>query len=186
MTIGEKIRKSRKKAKVTAAELGALVGLSGAAISKIELDLVKNGPSPEMLINISDVLHDPSILTHALLENPICKRVIPRAFEPLNNINDNPSAILAKIQEEMEEGIEAAKILARNFSHADPENLPNHKGVLFANLEQILDVSRCIEEMFARLKACGALTEEEQLEIHIRQQVKVERNGHHISDAEVA
>jgi hypothetical protein len=33
--------------------------------------------------------------------------------------------------------------------------------------------------MFAGFKDCGALSEEEHLEVKIRQQAKVERNGHH-------
>lgn len=178
MTIGKKINQARLEKGWTLAALASAIGMSVSGVRKIEMDAIKN-LDPSTIIKIADALGDRSILTYALLHNPICQRIIPRAFTPLNNINDNPSAILTKLQEEMEEGIEAAKKLSRNFSHADPSSLPNHKEVLFANLEQILDVTRCVEEMFSELKECGALTEEEHLEIHIRQQAKVERNGHH-------
>jgi len=48
--------------------------------------------------------------------------------------------------------------------------------------EQVLDVSRGAEVFFGRLKECGLLSEEDELEIHIRQQAKVEAHGHHKPD----
>jgi transcriptional regulator with XRE-family HTH domain len=184
MTIGEKIKNSRKSAGMTRDELAERLGMSPGAVSKIENEVMKFGPTPDTIIKISDILKDKTILTYALMHNPICQRIIPRAFRPLNNTKTDPSAILAKLIEELEEAIEAAKILSRPFSHADPESTPKFKGTLFANLEQILDVSRNIEEMFEKLKACGVLSEEEHLEIYIHQQAKCEANGHH--KAEVA
>jgi len=180
MTLGKKIAVSRKSKKMTGEALALAVGTAPSTISKIENDLIK--PSDETLIKISDALDDRLILLYALFASPICQRIIPRAFEPLNNINDNPSAILNKLREEMSEAIKAADILARIFSVKEPENSPCYKETLFAKLEQIIDVPRCVEELFARLKGCRALTEEEHLEIHIRQQAKVERNGHHKPD----
>jgi transcriptional regulator with XRE-family HTH domain len=179
MTIGTKIRRSRKGKTLSGEELAVAIGMSPGAVWKIENDMLKGGPSPDILIKIADALGDQSILVYALLHNPICQRIIPRAFTPLNNINKNPSAILTKLQEELEEAIEASKILSRVFSHAEPASTPNFKEVLFSNLEQLLDVQRNVEEAFARLKGCGALSEEEHLELHVRQQAKVERNGHH-------
>lgn len=146
-------------------------------MSSVESDALD--PAPEALVCISDRLSDRSILIYALLENPVCKRIIPRAFSPLNNIKTDPSAILAKTEEELAEAIEAVKILARIFSHAEPEKMPVYKETLFAQLEQVLDVPRCVEEMFDRFKSCGVLTEEDHLEIHIKQQAKVEAHGHH-------
>jgi transcriptional regulator with XRE-family HTH domain len=179
MTIGQKISASRKAKKMTGEALGSAIGVAPSTISKIENDVFKGGPDPDTLIKIADALEDRSILTYALMHNPICKRIIPRAFTPLNNIKTDPSAILTKLQEELEEAIQAAKILSRVFSHADPASTPNFKEVLFSNLEQLLDVQRNVEEAFGNLKTIGALSEEEHLELHIRQQAKVERNGHH-------
>jgi transcriptional regulator with XRE-family HTH domain len=179
MTLGQKIKNSRKSKGMRGEDLGQAVGLTKTGISQIENDRLKGGPDPDTLIKIAQALDDRSILTYALMHNPICQLIIPRAFPPMNNIKTDASAILAKLQEEMEEGIEAVKILQRPFSHADPASTPNFKDVLFANLEQLLDVQRNIEEAFGGLKGCGALSEEEHLEIHLRQQLKVERNGHH-------
>jgi len=179
MTIGKKIREVRKHKGIRGEDLGYAVGITKSTLSKIENDALKGGPDPDMIIKISDALEDKSILTYALMHNPICQRIIPRAFRPLNNTKKDPSAILAKLIEELEEAIESAKILSRPFSHADPESTPKFKEVLFANLEQILDVSRNIEEMFEKLKACGVLSEEEHLEVFIHQQAKCEANGHH-------
>ena len=179
MTIGQKIHDARKRKNMTGEMLAALVGVSASAVSKLENDQFKGGPGPEILIKISDALDDRSILIYALLENPICQRIIPRAFQPLNNIKTDPSAIFVKLQEELEEAIEAAKILARIFTAKDPASTPNYRETLLANLEQILDVPRGVEEMFSSLKESGALSEEEHLEVHVRQQAKVEAHGHH-------
>jgi transcriptional regulator with XRE-family HTH domain len=184
MTLGQKIRESRKEKGLNLDDLAESCGRGKSWLSAVENDAFKGGPDPDMIIKIADALGDKSILTYALMHNPICQRIIPRAFRPLNNTKTDPSAILAKLIEELEEAIEAAKILSRPFSHADPESTPKFKAVLFANLEQILDVSRNIEEMFEKLKASGALSEEEHLEIYIHQQAKCEANGHH--RAEVA
>lgn len=179
MTIGQKIREVRKEKGLTLEELAACCDRKKSWLSTVENDAFKGGPDPDDLIKIADALGDQSILIYALLHNPICQRVIPRAFTPLNNINDNPSAILAKLREELTEAIDAVDILSRVFSVKNPENTPAYKETLFAKLEQVVDVPRCVEELFDRLKVCGALTDEEHLEIHIRQQAKVERNGHH-------
>jgi transcriptional regulator with XRE-family HTH domain len=184
VTLGQKIKNRRKEAGITRDEIADRLGVSPAAVTKIEQDSLKFGPTPETLIKISEILGDRSILLHALMENPICQMIIPRAFAPLNNINENPSAIVAKLREELEEAVEATNILSRIFSVKEPESTPAFKETLLANLEQILDVSRCVEEMFAEFKDCGALSEEEHLEVRIRQQAKVERNGHHKPERE--
>lgn len=184
MTIGQKIKEVRKSKGITGADLGAAVGLTKSTISKIETDGIKGGPEPETLVKIADALHDQSILVYALLNNPICQRIIPRAFQPLNNINCVPSAIFTKLGEELEEAREAAGILSRIFANKEPESTPRFKEVLYANLEQILDVLRGGEELFAHLKDCGVLTEEEHLEIYLRQQAKCEAHGHHKAGAE--
>lgn len=179
MTLGEKIKISRKNAGVTRDALAEHLEISPAAVSKIENDDLKFGPTPDILIKIADALNDQSILIYALLNNPICQRIIPRAFTPLNNINDNPSAILAKLREELTEAVDAVDILSRIFSVKEPQNTPAYKETLLAKLEQVVDVPRCVEELFDQLKSAGAMTEEDHLEVHIRQQAKVERNGHH-------
>ena len=186
MTQGEKIKNSRKNAGITRDVLGAMVGISAAAVSKIENDELKFGPTPEMLIKIADALGDQSILIYALLNNPICQRIIPRAFSPLNNINDNPSAILAKLREELVEAVDAVGILSRIFSVKEPETVPAFRETLFAKLEQVIDVPRCVEELLDRLKACGVLSDTDHLEVYVRQQAKVERHGHHRPGQEVA
>lgn len=182
MGIGQKICAARKNKNMTGEALGAAVGVAASTISKIENEQIKGGPDRETLVKISDALGDRSILLYALLNDPICKRIIPRAFAPLNNTRKDPLAALTKFREEIHEADEAAKILERIFSHADPSRAPAYKETLFTNLEQIIDVTRAMEEMIDKLKTDGALTDEEHLEVYIRQQAKCERNGHHKSE----
>jgi transcriptional regulator with XRE-family HTH domain len=179
MTLGQKIRESRKEKGWTLETLAARCDRKKSWLSSVENDAFKGGPDPEALIMIADALEDSSILTYALMHNPICQRIIPRAFTPLNNINNNASAILAKTKEELAEGIEAVEIMSRMFSVKDPLAAPAYRETLFAKLEQLKDVSRVIEELFANLETSGVLSAEDQLEIHVRQQLKVEAHGHH-------
>lgn len=179
VSLGQKIRSVRKEKGLRLEDLAVALNKGISAVHSIETDSIKGGPSPDDLIKIADVLQDKSILVYALLNNPICQRIIPRAFTPLNNINDNTSAILAKLREELTEAVDAVDILARIFSVKDPTTTPAYKETLLAKLEQIIDAPRCIEELFSHLKESGALSEEEHLEVHIRQQAKVEAHGHH-------
>ena len=77
MTIGQKIRESRKQKGMTLEALAACCGKRKSWLCSVENDALKSGVDPETLIVIADALSDQSILTHALLENPICKRVVP-------------------------------------------------------------------------------------------------------------
>ena len=54
-----------------------------------------------------------------------------------------------------------------------------------ANLEQILDVQRTVEELISCLKDKGFLSDEEHLEVMLRQQAKCIANGHHIPEGRV-
>lgn len=184
MTIGEKIRSSRKSKGLRGEDLGAAVGLTKNQISVIENDQLKGGPDPEVVVRIAEALNDQSILLHALQENPIYKEIIPRIFPGLNNIKREPSAVFVKLAEELGEAQEASGILARIFSHAEPETTPNFRETFLKNLEQILDVMRGAEELFLVLIDCGIMSVEDRREVHARQQLKCEERGHHKRRAE--
>lgn len=179
MKLGQKITESRKKIGMKASELAQAIGRSAAIMSDIENDKLKGGCDPEIVVRIATVLNDQSILLHALQENPIYKEIIPRIFPGLNNIKREPSAVFVKLAEELGEAQEAAGILARIFSHAEPETTPNYRETFLANLEQILDVMRGAEELFLVLIDSGIMSVEERREVHERQQLKCERRGHH-------
>ncbi len=179
MTIGEKIKNSRLAAKITRDALASAISLSPAAVSKIENNDLKNGPSPEIVIQIAEVLDDTSILLHYLETNPVYRAIIPRIFPELNNIKKEPAIIFGRFAREAEEAKHAAEILQEIFSNAEPHHAPNFEEVFKANLEQIVDVQRCAEILFTGLIAAGIMTEEERRDVHDRQQAKCERNGHH-------
>jgi len=50
MLISEKIRESRKKAGLTRDELAIAIGVSSGVVSKIELGLLKFGPTPKVVV----------------------------------------------------------------------------------------------------------------------------------------
>jgi transcriptional regulator with XRE-family HTH domain len=179
MTIGQKITEARKRAGMTLEELGLAIGLGKSALSFLENDKLKGGPSAETVVNIARALGDQALLLFALQENPIYKAVIPQIFPDLNNILNDPSSIFRKLEEELEEALEASKIIARELCHADPKSNPRFREVFMANMEQILDVMRGGEILFLKLIAAEIMTQEDRMELHDRQQAKCERNGHH-------
>jgi transcriptional regulator with XRE-family HTH domain len=179
MTIGQKIRESRKAKGLRLSDIGAIVGQTPASLSDLENDKLKGGPSAEIIIKIAKALGDQSLLLFALQENPIYKAVIPQIFPDLNNIKNDPSTIFVKLEEELGEALEASKIISRLLCHADPSSNPNFRAIFMANMEQILDVMRGGEVLFLKLIEAGIMTHEDRLELHDRQQKKCEDHGHH-------
>ena len=179
MTLGEKIRDTRRSKGVRASRLGEAVSLSPASMSAIENDTLKGGPDPETVVKISSVLEDTSILLCYLEENPVYKAIIPRIFPELNNIRRDPAIIFSRFAQEASEAVEASRILSEIFSNAEPERAPNFEEVFKAKLEQIVDVQRCAEILFVGLIASGCMTEADLKAVHEAQQRKCEARGHH-------
>lgn len=179
MNIGKKIKNRRIKLGITRESLAGSVSLSPAAISKIENDELKNGPHPDVVVKISKVLQDTSLLLHYLEENPVYKAIIPRIFPELNNIRRDPAVIFGKFAREADEARRAAEILQEVFTNAEPKSSPNFEEVFKSNLEQVVDVQRCAEILFVGLIASGVMTEEDLRDVHERQQRKCEERGHH-------
>lgn len=173
-TIGEKIRKARKAAGLSSEKLAEAVSLSQGAVTKIERNGLKFGPSPDLVVKIADALGDKTILTTYLENNPVFQSVI---FSDLNR--RDPATIFSRFAAEAEEAAEAARILADIFSNADPSRTPNFCEVLFANLEQVVDIQRCAEVLFLQLIVTGVIDEADRCEIHRRQQQKCVDHGHH-------
>lgn len=179
MSLGKKIQISRKVAGITAHQLGAKVGMTGAGIGKVENDQLKGGPSPELVVKIANVLNDDTILTAYLEENPVYKAIIPKIFPDLNNIRREPAIVFTRFASEAREAMDAAMILAEVFSNAEPRRTPNFEALFKATLEQIVDVQRCAEILFTALIAAGIMSVDDQRDVHTRQQAKCEERGHH-------
>ncbi len=179
MTLGQKIRESRKEMGITAEALGGLLGLSASAIWKIENDQLKGGPDAETVVKIANVLNDNTILLHYLEENPVYREIIPRIFPELNNIRRDPAIIFTRLAREMDEAKGACDILAEIFSNADYQRVPRFDETFVANMEQIIDVKRGVEILELQLICSQIMTEDERRKVYERQQAKCEANGHH-------
>jgi transcriptional regulator with XRE-family HTH domain len=179
MTVGQAIVASRKRQGIKAAEVAAALGISPPAYSAIENDLLKGGPDDAVVVKISEFLNDRSIRIVYLENDLVYRSILPKVFEDLNCIREEPAIILSRYVLEAEESMEAAKILIGIFSNADPSRMPNYRETLLTKLEQVVDVARCAEILFEKMIKLGVLTEEDRILIHARQQRKCEANGHH-------
>lgn len=179
MSLGKKISLARKAIGMRGADLALAIGKSAAVVSDIENDNLERGVDPALVVKIADVLGDHSILTTYLENNPVYQSIIPKIFPDLNNIRRDPAIIFGRFAKEAGEARESALILEEIFSNANPSNHPNFREVLFANLEQIVDIQRCSEIVFLQLIILAILSEDDRCEIYERQQRKCEEKGHH-------
>ncbi len=177
MNLGCFIQKARKRRHFTGEALGEKTGLSKSTISKIETGNLE--ATPEQVLRIADALEDDSILFAYLENNPVYKAVIPRVFPELNNIRPDPAAMFAKIINEAEEAVDAAKKLAEVFLRVDYQDTPGFGQKFVEGMEQLLDVKRAVEELEHRLVLSQVVSRGELSEIYEVQQRKCERNGHH-------
>lgn len=179
MTVGEKIRESRKSCGVTGRALGEMIGISESAIWKIENDLLKGGPDPETIIRIAEALEDDSVLLHYIENNPVYQHILPKIFPELNNIRRDPAIIFTRLAGEAEEATEAARILAELFSNAEPTRTPNFEAVFKAKMEQLVDIKRAVEILEFQLLASGVITKQWLQGVYESQQQKCVEHGHH-------
>jgi transcriptional regulator with XRE-family HTH domain len=184
MTIGKKIRDSRKRAGLTASFLGETVGISGPTVSLIENDQLKGGPAPEMIIKIAEVLCDDSILTYYIETNPVYQHILPKIFPGLNNIRRDPAVIFTRIAREAAEASQSADIMAEIFSNADPRRVPQFDETFKSRMEQIVDIKRAVEFLEFELMATAIIDKPWLDDVYKRQQTKCIEHGHHVPERE--
>ncbi len=184
--VGGKIEKSRKNAGLSAADLGALVGVTGAAIGKVERNELKNGPSPDLVIKIADALCDDSILIYYIENNPVYQRILPKIFPDLNNIRTEPAVIFTRLAREADECRDAAEVMAEVFSNKDPRRVPMFDEIFKSKMEQIVDVKRAVEILEFQLLAAAIIDKDWLDSIYASQQRKCVEHGHHDPSRECA
>ena len=179
LTIGQFINRSRKRSGLTQQALGDKIGMTKSDISKIENDQLKNGPSNEAIMAISDALCDDGVMIHYIETNPVYLRILPKIFSDLNNIRDEPAIIFSRIQKEANECSESAGILAEIFGNADPTRTPMFEEVFKRNMEQIIDIKRGVEIVEFKLMAANIITKDWLDGVYAQQQQKCIEHGHH-------
>lgn len=178
-TLGQHIQRRRKEIGMTGAELGAAIGQTKAAVSKIENDKLEGGLDRKMVVLIANILRDDSILYTCLSADPVYRSVIPRIFDDLNHIRTDIAIIFSRLRKEMKEGIDACEVLEQFFENQDPESQPGFAAIFAAQMEQIIDVKRAIEILEMQLLAKRVMTEMERKGIYLAQHNKCIRKGHH-------
>jgi transcriptional regulator with XRE-family HTH domain len=163
-------------------ELARIIGLSAPAVSGIENNSPKNGPNPQLIIRIADALECESILYKYIEDNPVYKAIIPKVFPDLNNIRTEPAVIFNKVAREADEARLAALELGEMFSNADPRRAPDFDSRFKFNMQQIIDIKRCVEILETQLIASHIINQSGLRQIYAEQQAKCEANGHHIPE----
>jgi transcriptional regulator with XRE-family HTH domain len=182
MTLGEMISDTRKSRGMKQDELARTIGLSAPALSGIENDSLKNGPDPQLVIRIADALACESILYKYIEDNPVYRAIIPKVFPDLNNIRTEPAVIFNKVAREADEARLAALELGEIFGNADPRRVPDFENKFKSNMQQIVDIKRCVEILETQLIASHIINQSGLLQIYAEQQAKCEANGHHIPE----
>jgi len=180
MDLGKKIKESRKRAGYTGSTLGKRIGICKAAVSKIENNELKNGPTPDVLIRIAKACHDVSILTEFCGACPVRAQIILRQFPELNNIKTDPAVIASRLRKEMVEGAAALDVLTERFSDKDFQQRHDYLEVFEREMEQVIDVKRGIEILEFELVMASVHSCQELKRIYDRQQIKCEAHGHHV------
>lgn len=180
MKLGEKILNARKKRGMKQENLAAALGVSPAAISKIENDSLVNGVDPQTLVKISETLVAPDILIHHCEQCPVRQHIMLKLFPDLNNIRRDPAIIISRLRKEMVEAADAAERLAERFSDTNFRARPDYQATFEKEMEQIVDVKRGIEILEFELLLSGAHTKSELEKVYRQQQKKCVENGHHI------
>lgn len=93
MTIGKKIKSSRKKKGLTQGELGKRVGLSQNALSLLENDELKKGVDTRTLIRIAKALEDFSVLAHFCESCPVRHHLVNLHAQDLNAPSQDRSGL---------------------------------------------------------------------------------------------
>ena len=101
-SIGSLIRDARKRAGMTQGELGSAVGVSAASICETEGDNRKVF-SPDLMVAVSDAVHDIRLLQEYCDMCPIRKRIIVRKFRALNNIQGGTHIATLKVNQKLAE-----------------------------------------------------------------------------------
>jgi len=182
MTLGETIVEARKARGMKQEALARAIGLTAPAVSGIENDTLKNGPAPQLIIRIADILGCDAILYKYIEDNPVYKAIIPKVFPDLNNIRTEPAVIFNKTAREMEEGREAALELAEIFTNVNPRRIQGFDERFKARFQQVVDVKRCVEILETQLIASHIISQSDLRQIYAEQQAKCEANGHHIPE----
>jgi len=182
ITLGQMISEERKRAKLNLDEMSAQVGMSRSNLCVIENDGLKNGPDPQTVIRISEVLKCEGILFKYLEDNPVYKAIIPKIFPDLNNIRRDPAIIFTRLAREADEAREAALVLAEIFSNADPYRVPGFEDTFRSMMQQLVDVKRGVEILETQLISTHIINQDGLKKIYAEQQAKCEANGHHIPE----
>lgn len=179
MSLGEKIVQARKSKGIKQEDLARQVGMSGASFSSYENDGLKTAIDPRKLIDIAKALGDDSILSYHCETCPIRNEIFIRRFPELNNINTDPTVIVMKVRQELQEGIDALAPLAEKMLTKDFKNCPEYQQVLSDSLVQIMGTAQSLDILVHQFLVAGILSPATLKESLERLQVWCEHRGHH-------
>ncbi len=172
MTIGQKIRASRKRREWTQTYLGEVTNLAQSAISTIEKNELKGGPDPETILKIASALNDDTILLHYIESNPVYQYVIPKIFPNLNSLRRDPSMTFTRLAEEAQEVLNASRIMAGLFRNANPTQSPDFEVTFKSCMKQMVSIKRAVDILEFELLAVGVITKAWLDDVYERQQHK--------------
>jgi hypothetical protein len=166
---------------MTQGELGAAVGVSAASICETEADNRKVF-SPDLMVAVSDAVHDIRLLQEYCDLCPIRTRIIIRKFRALNNIQGGAHVATIKVNQKLVEATEALSVMLPKMLRKGFETCPEYHEFRNEAILKILDVKRGCEILLDQMLDSGVVSADELRVLVDVQQRLCEAKGHHIPE----
>jgi transcriptional regulator with XRE-family HTH domain len=171
MTLGQKIRESRRARRMTQQAVADLAAISRPTLVELEKDVRK--PADEVVIRLADALEDPTVLTHRCAVCPVREAALFRLLPGLNNLRrDGPAAVAVRVKGEMVEAMEDLDRLIDCMGDLDLARRADYRDVYKQAMQQVIDVKRGIETLEFEFLVNGAHALAELREVYRRRRAK--------------
>lgn len=144
MTLGQVVKNARKRKGWTQERLGKEVNLGQATISALENDDLGSRLDPDILIEISKVLEDPSIVARQCEFCKIRAHLLNRCFNVKEGDRRDLAIIGMQIRKELENACSMLDDLMADFSESIHEDSPEEHEKLRKLFQSLSDAERCI------------------------------------------
>jgi transcriptional regulator with XRE-family HTH domain len=145
------IAEERKRRGLNLDRFSDAVGMSRSNLCVIENGGLKNGPDPQTVIKMSQVLQCEGLLYKYLEDNLVYQIVAAKVLPDLDKSGNDPAAIFVRLAREAQDAQEATLVLAEIFSRADQVRDPAFEKTFQEMMQKLVDMKRGVEILESQL-----------------------------------